>query len=121
MTSPLVGLRVLVVEDELLLALDLQAILEEAGCKVIGPAMRVDQALQRIAEEVIEAAVLDVNLGHETVFPVADALAERRLPFVFLSGYDRDTLPERFHDRPLLGKPYSISALLVLLQEPLRS
>jgi CheY-like chemotaxis protein len=111
------GLRVLVVEDEALIAMDLGAALRGAGCEVVGPVARPDRALGHVDAGAIDAAVLDINLGGETVFAVADALARREVPFVFVTGYDRGALPERLRDRPLLGKPYSARSVLALLGE----
>jgi DNA-binding response OmpR family regulator len=113
--SALEGLKVLVVEDEALIAMDLGAALRKAGCRVVGPAPGVEQALRVIAAEEADVALLDVNLGGEEIFPVADELARRGVPFVFLTGYGRDALPERFRDRPTSPKPYSAKPLLVQL------
>jgi CheY-like chemotaxis protein len=111
----LAGLKVLLVEDEALIALDVGAALREAGCRVVGPAPGIEQALHVIAAEELDVALLDVNLGGEDVFPVADELARRGIPFVFLTGYGRDALPERFRDRPTSPKPYSAKPLLAKL------
>ena len=110
------GMRVLVVEDEGLIAMDLAATLRRAGCTVVGPARRVAHALRHVADDAPDVAILDVNLAGEPVFPVADALAERGVPFTFLSGYGRNMLPERLRDRPLLGKPYSAGPLLATIE-----
>jgi DNA-binding response OmpR family regulator len=113
--SALDGLKVLVVEDEALIAMDLGATLRRAGCRVVGPAPGIEQALRTIAAEEADVALLDVNLGGEEIFPVADELARRGIPFVFLTGYGRDALPERFRDRPTSPKPYSAKPLLAKL------
>jgi len=113
--SALDGLKVLVVEDEALIAMDLGAALRRAGCRVVGPAPGIEQALRTIATEEADVALLDVNLGGEEIFPVADELARRGIPFVFLTGYGRDALPERFRDRPTSPKPYSAKPLLAQL------
>lgn len=107
----------LVVEDEALIALDLAAMLRRAGYAVVGPARRVAPALRHVAcDPPPDAALLDVNLAGEMVFPVADALAGRGVPFALLTGYARDALPERFWDRPLLGKPCTTAPLLAMLE-----
>jgi CheY-like chemotaxis protein len=111
----LAGLRVLVAEDEALIALDVARTLRRAGCEVVGPVQQVQEALRRVRHETLDVAVLDLNLAGEMAFPVADALAARRVPFVFLTGYDATILPERFRDRPLSGKPYSARPLLKAL------
>lgn len=115
--GPLAGVRALVVEDEALIAMDLVATLRRAGCVVVGPARRVAPALLLVAGDPRpDVALLDVNLGGEPVVPVADALAGRDIPFVLITGYGRDALPERFRDRPLLGKPCAAAPLLATLE-----
>lgn len=107
MTEPSVeGLRLLVVEDEYLLALYLAEALADLGACVVGPVGSVDAALDLIAHSPgIDAAILDVNLGGEVVYPVADELNSRQVPFVFASGYDRDALPERYRAFGVCTKP----------------
>ncbi|MGH6737052.1 MAG: response regulator [Methyloceanibacter sp.] len=100
------GLRVLVVEDEALIALQLEDMLTELGCAVVGPASRVAQALQLLDGEKVDAAVLDLNIAGELVYPVADALAHRGLPYIFATGYGVEGLTERYRDRPVLEKPF---------------
>lgn len=105
-------MRVLVVEDEALLALMLEDMLSDLGCVLTGSAETVAQALSRIAETSdIDAAILDVHLGGETVFPVADALLQRRVPFLFSTGYGPADLAVRYPGAPLLAKPYRPEAL----------
>jgi DNA-binding response OmpR family regulator len=107
--------KVLVVEDEFVIALTLETVLRRGGYEVVGPAASVGQALRQLDAESPVAAVLDVNLGHETVFPVADALAERSVPFVFVTGYERPDLPAAHRDRPVLNKPCEARVLLARL------
>jgi CheY-like chemotaxis protein len=109
------GLRVLLVEDEIMIALLVEEILAEFGHTVVGPASRIDRALELVASEAIDVAILDVNIDGKEVYPVAEALAARGIPFMFVSGYG--TLPERFRDRPRLTKPFRQRALLELLVE----
>ena len=100
------GKLILVVEDEYLLADDLGATLREAGAEVLGPVASVAAALALIGQsDVIDAAVLDVNLSGEMVFAAADALADRGIPFTFATGYDQWALPERFASAPRVEKP----------------
>ncbi|TGT57223.1 response regulator, partial [Mesorhizobium sp. M2E.F.Ca.ET.166.01.1.1] len=80
------GLQVLVVEDTFLVALDLSDQLTESGCEVIGPAASVEQALKQLDGIALDGAVLDVNLQGERSFPIAELLASRGIPFVFLTG-----------------------------------
>ena len=100
------GKNVLVVEDDYLIAIGISQSFEEAGADVIGPVGRVDKALALIAQcGRIDGAVLDINLNDEMVFPVAEALCERGVPFLFSTGYDASIIPERFHDVPRFLKP----------------
>jgi DNA-binding response OmpR family regulator len=112
MPTPLSGCRVLVVEDEVLIAMLLEAALEDAGCVVVGPYSNVTDAAAAAARETLRAALLDVNLGGEKVFPVAELLQDRGVPFLLLSGYgDRATPPEHA-DWPTHGKPFNTEELL---------
>jgi CheY-like chemotaxis protein len=109
---PLSGLHVLVVEDALLIALDLSDQLTESGCDVIGPASSVEQALEKIDGVALDGAVLDVNLAGERSFPIAQVLAARGIPFLFLTGYDSATVfPDEFQHAPRLSKPVDGRAL----------
>jgi CheY-like chemotaxis protein len=103
------GLRVLVVEDETLVAMLLEDMLADHGCVVAAVAARVPQALELIADDslVIQAAILDVNLAGQPSFPLAEALAAKGVPFVFATGYGAGGLPEAWRDRPTLQKPFS--------------
>lgn len=104
--------RILVVEDEFMLADELQRELTRAGAVVLGPVPTVEMALGLLAREAdLDGAVLDVNLGGELVYPVADALAGRKVPFVFVTGYDAQVLPPCFAHAPRCEKPVKISAL----------
>jgi len=105
-------LRVLVVEDEPLIALDVADLLRDSGCNVAGPFRSVSAALDSMAQECPAAAVLDVNLGAETAVPIADALSAKGVPFVWLTGYPSSILPERHRERLLVAKPFSAAALL---------
>jgi CheY-like chemotaxis protein len=112
MSGALDGLRVLVVEDEPLVAMDIAAVLRRAGAAVLGPAHRLDAALALAAEEVLDGALLDINLAGANVFPLADALAARGVPFMFLTGYEPEILPQAHRDRPLYRKPYTSARLV---------
>jgi CheY-like chemotaxis protein len=113
--------RVLLVEDEAMIGLQLEQALEARGCEVVGVAVDVEQALDLIDSEHPEGAVLDINLGGERSFPVADELTRMGVPFVFCTGYAGETvIPERFRDVPLLRKPFdpeSIADLFVRNQQ----
>jgi len=110
---------VLIVEDDIFIALDLERVLDDAGCSVIGPASSVERALAKIADTRLDAALLDVNLGHELVFPVADRLSAEGIPFIFVTGEPR-TLPERHWMRPVITKPYRAPAVLEALAAVIR-
>src|SRR5262245_15985848 len=105
-TTAITGTRILLVEDETLVALDLEAMLEGAGCEVVGPMPTVASAISRLSSEPVDGALLDVNLGKETVYPLADWLRNQRVPYVFLTGYGAEILPEAHRDRPVVLKPY---------------
>lgn len=108
-SGKLSGIRVLVVEDEALVAMDLEMILEDLGCVVIGPAMRLDRAEELVKANVeADAAILDVNVSGHQVFPLAALLAERGVPIVFATGYDRSGMPDEWNERPTLQKPYTV-------------
>src|SRR6476646_3642380 len=98
--------RVLVVEDEFVIALEIEDVLLRAGYEMVGPAASASEAERLAREEQLDVALLDVGLRGEPAFQAADALADRGVPFVFLTGYSPETLPGRFRDRAVLGKPY---------------
>jgi PAS domain S-box-containing protein len=105
------GRRVLVVEDEPLIAAEIAATLELAGFKIIGPTGSVRHALALMAGDGCDAAVLDVNLGQETSEPIARGLMSGGKPFVVVSGYASAQLPQVFRAAPLIGKPLSPAML----------
>ena len=115
MTTALEGTRVLVVEDEFLVATLIEDVLESAGCVVSGPIPRVAEALDAVDHETYDVAVLDVNLGGDRIDPVADALCRRNVPFVFVTGYTENALPGEFAERPRLCKPFKMGELLGIL------
>lgn len=100
------GLRVLLVEDELLIAQMLRVMLEDLGCVVVGPAARVNEALDFIDAEPVDAAVLDICLNRQFSYPVADALRDRGVPFLFSTGYQPERVRPEYRDCPILQKPY---------------
>lgn len=110
------GRRILVVEDELMVAMGIEMLLIEAGCTVVGPHGRYEQALLAARTEAVDGALIDVNLRGNESFPVADILAARGIPFAFLTGYGRETLPERFAEGPLLAKPCQPQELLAAVK-----
>lgn len=109
------GFAVLVVEDEYFIALDISLALQAAGARVLGPVGQLKSALRILGSDRVDRAVLDVNLGGDTVFLLADELAARNIPFVFATGYDAVVIPERHRAAPRLEKPYDATALAALL------
>lgn len=110
--SPLSGRRVLLIEDEMMVAMLLEDMLADLGCTVVGPAARVEQALAMIeVAGTLDAAVLDVNLNGQQSYPVANALVACGVPFVFATGYGRDSVMNGYRDIPQLQKPFKLSEL----------
>lgn len=100
------GRRILVVEDNFLAAEALRDVLVENGCEVVGPVGRLTAAMALASRETLDGAFLDVNLGGEQCFPLADLLRKKGVPFVFLTGYaDESIVPVALRKVPLLGKP----------------
>jgi PAS domain S-box-containing protein len=99
------GNRVLLVEDEILVAMMMKDILSELGFAVIGPFSRLAEAMVAAVHEEIDAGIIDVNLGGEFVYPVADVLAARKIPFVFVTGYGVESIDGRFGYVPIVKKP----------------
>jgi CheY-like chemotaxis protein len=114
--AELSGMRILVVEDEIFVAMALADLLTDSGCIAAGPVSSVKQGMRLIEREAIDGAILDINLRGEMVFPLADALAERSIPFVYVTGYGK-LLRARNHGRPVLQKPYSNQQLLKIIGE----
>ncbi len=111
----LVGKRVLVVEDEMMVALLIEDLLMELGCSPVGPFGSVTMALQAALTEELDLAVLDVNLGGENVYPVADALTERHIPFLFVSGYGDGAIPADHSSWKVCAKPFKTNDLAEML------
>jgi CheY-like chemotaxis protein len=111
------GRRFLVVEDEYLIAVSLALALEGDGVEVVGPVGSVRDALVLVEAEGsrLDGAVLDINLHDERVYPVADALAARGVPFVFLTGYDAQVVPDAYAGVPRCEKPVSSMLLSRML------
>ena len=103
--------NVLMVEDEAYLAMALEDLLTDAGYHVLGAA-RLSDALEIADHEHVDAALLDINLHGEAVYPLATYLRENGVPFAFASAYSRDTLPKDFHDCELVRKPYTSERII---------
>jgi len=111
------GLRVLVVEDEMMVSMLIEDMLGELGCLVIGPASRLDEAMQLARDAELDCAVLDVNLGGQPIFPLADLLRERGRPFAFATGYGDAGLRDVDKGSPVLQKPFREGDLARVLGE----
>ncbi|MEQ8405384.1 MAG: hypothetical protein RKE49_09820 [Oceanicaulis sp.] len=112
-SASLDGATVLLVEDEALIGLDLQFILEEAGATVLGPIPTLSGAIRAASEEPLDAAILDIDLQGEDVFPAAEVLGERGVPFLFHTGHGRKAeLAASFANAPVCSKPAAPSVLL---------
>lgn len=114
--NPLTGRRILVAEDEYVMAMDLTQELAGMGAIVIGPAPSVERAVDLIeCTPCIDAAILDINLGGEMIFPAADRLCARGVPFLFTTGYDQSIIPARFCGKPRCEKPVGSGKLCRVL------
>jgi CheY-like chemotaxis protein len=112
MTLPLEGKTILVVEDESLVAMLLETILEDMGCATLGPIATIDEALKVIADgQAFDGALLDVNVAGKEIFPVAAALKERGVPFVFSTGYGEGGLPPEWRGQATIQKPFTEDAV----------
>jgi CheY-like chemotaxis protein len=116
----LLGRRVLVVEDDMMIAMMVEDMLTDLGCAVVGPANGLTQG-QALADDggAIDAALLDVNLGAETVFPLADRLRARGVPLIFSTGYGEGGLRESDRGCAVLRKPYRASDVAAALSAAL--
>lgn len=104
--------RVLIVEDELLVAMNLEDMLEGFGCEVVGPYPTLAEARVAVEADALDAALLDVNVRGELVFPLAEDLVERQVPVVFCTGYaESGRFPPRLENLPRVAKPYTPEGL----------
>ncbi|WP_370689225.1 response regulator [Phenylobacterium sp.] len=115
--TDLAGLRVLVVEDEMMVSMLIEDMLSDLGCVVIGPAARLDEAIALAESTQIDCAVLDVNLGGQPIFPLADILRAKGAPFAFATGYGDAGLRDVDKGSPVLQKPFRESDLARILGE----
>jgi CheY-like chemotaxis protein len=104
--------RILIVEDEPVLALELVSILEDEGAIVVAVAQSVASALDTVREYWINCALLDIHLNGESSYPVADALSELNLPFAFVTGYSESAPPPQHIQRPVINKPFSATHVI---------
>ena len=110
-SGSLAGLNVMVVEDEAIISFLIEDMLLTLGCASVVHAAGVKQALSVLAENTPDAAVLDVNLAGEPGYAVAEKLEENGVPFVFATGYGESGLPERWRERPVVQKPFTLESL----------
>jgi DNA-binding response OmpR family regulator len=110
--GPLKDRSILVVEDDVILSTDIAFALTEAGCKAVVPTTSNAAALSAMVHYLVDAAVLDVNVQNEWVFPVATALQTAGIPFLFLTAYARESIPVEHRDRPFLQKPHQPQELI---------
>ena len=107
----------LIVEDERLVAMLIEDAITELGLAAVGPVGRVTAALKLLESETPEGAILDLNLAGEAVYPVAELLAARKIPFVFITGYGKPGVNTPFTDRPILQKPFMTAQIQRLVKE----
>lgn len=120
--GPLTGRRVLVIEDEYFLADDIMRALTALGARVVGPYGDLDEARAVVDRDVaIDAAIVDINLRNEMVFPLARVLRSRKVPLVFTTGYDKSSIAPEFEDVQLWGKPLDLKAMARELTSLLRA
>ncbi|WP_437576110.1 response regulator [Sorangium sp. So ce887] len=113
--NELQGLRILIVEDEPMIASSLEDVLTDLGCVVIGPALNMRDAIRLAREAEMDGASLDINIAGEKVYAVADILRERGIPYVFITGYGKAGLRESDLSRPVLQKPYSLNRFVEIV------
>ena len=115
--SPQTGRRIFVVEDEFLIRMLLEDMLTDLGYELVGVAGRVDEAAEMAQTKEFDLAILDVNLDGQDVYPVADLIGKRGLPFMFITGYGGRGLPESYRSRPTLQKPFQLDELKRMLAQ----
>jgi CheY-like chemotaxis protein len=111
--------KVLVVEDEMMIAMLIEDMLDEFGCVLVGPATTVPRALELIGKESIDIAILDLNLDGQDTYAIADALQQKKIPFIFATGYGSTVLRKKHGNRPILQKPFQQTDLEMALAEAL--
>jgi CheY-like chemotaxis protein len=110
------GKRILVVEDEPIVAMEIESSLTDRGCTVVGPTGSIEGARGLLEKSSPHAALLDVNLGGQSVEALAAELTRKNIPFAFVTGYGRKALPEAFREAVILGKPFTQDQLLAVVE-----
>ena len=100
------GLRVLIIEDEALVAMLIEDTLDDIGCVVVGVASRLEEAMSKVSSLTFDLAIVDVNLGGAESYPVVEMLARRGTPFILATGYGPGGIPESLRGAPILAKPF---------------
>jgi CheY-like chemotaxis protein len=111
----LAGLRVLVLEDDLLSVMLVEATLEDEGCVIVGPVDNLAEGLRLAGSEKLDAAVMDVNIGGEKAYPIAKLLEQRGVPFLLISGYGQSAIPEAHPGWVVCSKPFRGEEMLNML------
>jgi CheY-like chemotaxis protein len=114
------NLRVIIIEDEALVVMLLEDMLAEIGCRVVGLASHLDQAIELAGSADADLAILDVNLDGQEAYPVAERLSARGMPFVFATGYGPPETRHGLGDRPTLQKPFRLEDLRRVIAEAMR-
>ena len=111
-----IGPKVLIIEDEALIAIELETIVLELGCVCIGPVMEFEQGLHLAKTADVDCAIVNLILGDKQAYPIAEALVARGIPFGFASGVFQTDIPQEWLDRPFLDKPYGIASVQRLVE-----
>ncbi len=109
--------HILIVEDEYFIASDLKKILAAEGAHILGPVGDLVGGLRLAEDEKVDIAVLDVNLAGSNSYPLADRLAQRKIPYMFLTGYDGWSMPEEYQDAPRISKPFCVTQVIQMIEE----
>jgi CheY-like chemotaxis protein len=117
MIGPLDGRKILVVEDEMIVMMNLESVLENLGCSAIYPVASVNKALALLDEQIFDLAILDVNLGEENSYPIADILNARGIPFAFSTGYFDHGTRTDMDSHLVLRKPYLASDVALVVDQ----
>jgi DNA-binding response OmpR family regulator len=113
------GSRVLIVEDEAMIAALLESILAEAGCSIVGPVPTINQAMETIERDKIDVAVLDVRVNGDEVYPIVDRLLKSHIPIMFVSGYSQQDLCAGYRHHAFISKPFDAEEVVILLEKVL--
>ena len=120
MTNELDGLRILVVEDEYFVAMEIRDIIRNLGAEVVGPIGQLEIAQDMARREALDGAILDVKLDGEVTYPLAAELLRRGVPVLMATGYDAGQLPEEFRDLPYLRKPFDARTMQRMAESTFR-